>query len=93
MVQNYAKTPHVGFEVAGLSLHHFGGHKSYRTRNFLNCLVVFVKFGRHAEIANFYGRLLACILAISCPDENVEMFDIAVDYADLVHVIDTLGSL
>ncbi len=88
MVQNYAKTPDVGFEVARLPLHHFGGHKSDRARYFLNRLV-FVKFGRHAEIANFYSRLLACILAICCPDKNVEMFDIAVDHTDLVHVIYT----
>ena len=87
VVQNDPKTPHVGFKVARLSLHHFGSHKSDRACNFLDRLV-FAKFRRHAEITNFYGRLLACILAISCPDKNVEMLDIAMDHTDLVHVID-----
>ncbi len=92
MVQNDAKTPHVGSEVTRLSLYHFRSHKSDRARNFLDRLI-FAKFRSHAEIAYFYGRILACILTISCPDKNVEMLDVAMNHADLVHVIYTLSSL
>ncbi len=92
MVQDDTKTPDVGFEVARFPLHHFGSHKGDRARNFLDRLV-FAKFCSHTQIANFYDRLLACILTVSCSDENVEMLNVTMDYAHLMHVIDTLCGL